>query len=425
MAKHESLMSAFFAVVWGLAGSCLALALVLPSGYSLGAAGLLLLSLLTPFLDSYRLTSYEKILIATLGGYFCLMVLFVYLDGWHYRELDRPLRFILTIPVLLLLLRCPGPRVLLWVGSILGAYGAFAFAIYDRFVLGKPRAEGLDMAVTFGNVAMLLGFLSAAAALYYFSQRRYLWLALALIGFVLGVMASLLSGTRGGWLLLPPLLLFLGWHSRNLLGSKTIIAIGLVSLLGSIAILNSPQLGVADRLWAAFAGVQNYWQGKPDLSVGGRLEMWRANLQFFASSPLLGVGEYQGMALKKALAEAGMMSEVAASYSHAHNEYIDALGLRGLVGFTALLAAYLVPLCLFVAKLGSSHKSWRVRSYALAGALIPLSYMIFALTDAMFSNNIGVMLYVFPIAFFWAAVQREETLENITLHTAGESANYR
>ncbi len=94
------------------------------------------------------------------------------------------------------------------------------------------------------------------------------------------------------------------------------------------------------------------------------------------------------------------MSEVAASYPHAHNEYIDALGLRGLVGFAALLAVYLVPLRLFLSKLRPSHMNWRVRCYALAGALIPLSYMIFALTDSMFSNNIGVMLYVFPIAFF-------------------------
>ncbi len=185
-----------------------------------------------------------------------------------------------------------------------------------------------------------------------------------------------------------------------------------IGLVGGIVILNSPQLGVADRLWAAVSGVQDHWQGKLDLSVGGRLEMWRANLQFFASAPIFGVGEYQGLALKKALAEAGLMSEVAASYPHAHNEYIDALGLRGLVGFAALLAVYLVPLRLFLSKLRPSHMNWRVRCYALAGALIPLSYMIFALTDSMFSNNIGVMLYVFSIAFFWAAVRREEAQDD-------------
>jgi O-antigen ligase len=273
------------------------------------------------------------------------------------------------------------------------------------------------MAVTFGNVSMLLGFLSAIAALYYFSQRRYVCLTLALAGFLAGVMASLLSGTRGGWLVLPPLLLFLGWYSRELLGSKTIAGIALVSLVGGIVILNIPQLGVADRLWAVITGVQDYWQGKTDLSVGGRLEMWRANLQFFVSSPLLGVGEYRGLALKQALAQAGLMSEVAAAYPHAHNEYIDALGLRGLVGFAALLAIYVVPLRLFLTKLGSCHRNWRLRCYALAGALIPLSYMIFALTDSMFSNNIGVMLYAFPVAFFWAAVRREETLDDQTAPT--------
>lgn len=264
------------------------------------------------------------------------------------------------------------------------------------------------MAVTFGNVSMLLGLLSAAAALYFFAQRHYLWLTLALVAFIAGVVASLLSGTRGGWLVLPPVLLFLGWCGRDLLSRNGLAAIALTGLAGFIVILYLPQLGVAERLSAAVIGIQDYWQGKPDLSVGGRLEMWRANLQFFASSPVFGVGEYQGLVLKQALAEAGLMTEVAAGYPHAHNEYIDALGLRGVVGFAALLGVYLVPLRLFFAKLKQHNTDWGVRSYALGGALIPLSYLIFALTDSMFSNNIGVMLYVFPIVFFWAAVRWEE-----------------
>ena len=406
--EREVLVSTFSTVVWWFVGLCLALALVVPSGYSLGAAGLLLLSLAVPLLGAYRLGSEEKQLIATLAGYFVLMALLIYLDGWHYRELDRPLRFMLAVPVLLLLLRCSGPRGALWLGSILGACGAFAFAVYDRVILDEPRAEGLHNAVMFGNIAMLLGLINAAAMLYFLSQRRYLGLACAVLGFVSGVMASLFSGTRGGWLVLPCLLLFLGWQGRELLGKRGIVLAAFVVIAGAVAILNSSTLGVAERLSLAAAGAQDYWAGKVDVSVGGRLEMWKVNLQFFLSSPIVGVGEYQGLALKNTLAAAGLMSAVDAQYTHAHNEYVDALGLRGLVGFAALLAVYLVPLRLFCAKLAHYKDNWAVRSYALAGAVVPLCFMIFALTQSMFSHNSGVMLYVFPVVFFWAAVRLEE-----------------
>ena len=394
--------------VWWLAGLCLALSLVVPNGYSVGSAALFLMSAAALLLPKQRLSTQDKCLLITFSGYFAFMVLFVYLDGWHYRELDRPSRFLLVLPVLFLMLYSQGPRVALWVGAMLGSYGALAVAIYERFVLHIPRAKGGENPIMFGDISMLLGLLSAVAALYFFSKRQFICTAFALIAACSGAMASLLSGSRGGWVAVPLILLFLLWQSRDLLGKKLVAGACILAIASAVIVLNVPQLGVAKRVDQASHNIDVYFKGNPNTSVGLRFEMWKANLHLFTTAPLFGVGEYHGLELKKQLAQEGLITNSAARFSHAHNEYIDALGLRGLVGFLALMAVYLVPLRLFLAKMREYKDNWNVKAYAMAGALVPMSYMDFALTQSMFSHNIGVMMYVFPIVFFWAATRWAE-----------------
>lgn len=394
--------------VWWLAGLCLALSLVVPNGYSVGSAALFLMSATALLLPKQRLSNQDKCLLIAFSGYFAFMVLFVYLDGWHYRELDRPSRFLLVLPVLFLMLYVQGPRILLLVGAMLGSYGAFAVAIYERFIMNIPRAKGGENPIMFGDISMLLGLLSAVAALYFFSKRQHLLVVLAAFAFASGVMGSLLSGSRGGWVAVPLILLFLLWQSRDLLGKKLVTGTCILAIASAVIVLNVPQLGVAKRIDQAVHNIDAYFKGNPNTSVGLRFEMWKANLHLFTTAPLFGVGEYHGLELKKQLAQEGLITNSAARFSHAHNEYIDALGLRGLVGFLALMAVYLVPLRLFLTKMREYKDNWNVKAYAMAGALVPMSYMDFALTQSMFSHNIGVMMYVFPIVFFWAATRWAE-----------------
>ncbi|TDO96000.1 O-antigen ligase family protein [Marinomonas balearica] len=398
--------------LWWLAGLSLMLSLVVPNGYSIGMAMLFLASLFAFFLKvTPSLTKQDRALFFVLVTYFLLMVLFVYLDGWHVRELDRPSRFLFVLPVMLLLLGRNGQRIALWVGVIIGAYGAFGVAVYERFLLNYDRAQGGEHSIMFGDTSMLLGLLSAVATLFFLSRRQFLFSILALFASIAGIMGSLLSGSRGGWVALPLIMFFILWQSRELLGKKLLSMICIAGIVSITAVLNIPNLNVSKRLYDAVHNVQAYIDGNPDSSVGLRFEMWKANLYLFTTAPVLGVGEYRGMELKKQLADEGKMARPAAQFSHAHNEYIDALGLRGIVGFLALMAVYLVPLRLFLAKMREYKDNWNVKAYAMAGALVPMSYMDFALTQSMFSHNIGVMMYVFPIVFFWAATRWAEREE--------------
>ena len=396
--------------VWWLASSCLALSLVVSDGYSIGPALLILLSPFTVLMPKFKLSRQDIYLFSIFFGYFLLMSMFVYIDGGHTRELDRPSRFLLVIPAFFLMLYSCGNLALLWFGAIVGSFGAFFVAFYELVFLHESRAGWYVNSIMFGDTSILLGAISAVSALYFFYNRQIYLVFLALLALVAGVLGGLLSGSRGGWIAVPITLLFVLWHCRELLGKKGVLGVLVLSAMCFILIYQSPMSGVSVRLHQTYQNVHDYFKGRTDTSVGYRFQMWEANIRLFSTSPILGVGEYHGLELKKRLAEEGIIDKGVAKFSHAHNEYLDALGLRGIVGFLALIIVYLVPLVLFLNKIQKYKSNWSIKAYALAGSLVPLAYMCFAMTQSMFSHNIGVMMYVFPIIFFWSATRRAEKI---------------
>lgn len=405
----------FGPLAWLAAALTFALSIALPSGYGIGTTFIFLLSLLGLFVLKVRwceLSQDDRVLFWVFVLFALSMFVFVYLDGWHTRELDRPSRFILVLPVMLLLLKSVGREQWLWFGCIIGAIGAFALALYERQVLGLERAQGSEHPIMFGNTGVLLGLISLVAAMFYFAKQRYIWMALALIGCLSGIGASLLSGSRGGWAALPLIGLFLLWQSRFLLGKKLVWGGSIAAIVVLACVVSIPQTGVQGRIMDAVHDVQLYQAGtNKNTSVGLRFEMWKAAWQMFKQEPIFGVGEYGSVAVKERLIEQGVVIPEVLYFSHAHNEFINALSLRGLVGLLFLMIVYLLPLRLFLKKMRQYPENWGIRSYAMAGALVPMCYMDFGLSQAMFSHNIGVMMYAFPIVYFWAAVRWAERKE--------------
>ncbi|MED5459022.1 MAG: ligase, partial [Pseudomonadota bacterium] len=190
-----------------------ALALVVPSGYSVGPVLLLLASTALLFkrfkcfkcfkCSSFVLLPQDRWIIVALVAY-GLVVGVMSAVELGSRGFDRPLRFLLAIPVLLLILRYPPRLSWLWGGVALGAIGAGSLALWLKLVEGVARASGFLHAIQFGNLSMLMGVLCFAGLGWAVVQRqRHAWVSLLLLGALLGMLGSLMSGSRGGWVGLP------------------------------------------------------------------------------------------------------------------------------------------------------------------------------------------------------------------------------
>ncbi|MGP5309391.1 O-antigen ligase family protein [Vreelandella alkaliphila] len=379
-----------------------ALALVIPSGYSLGAVvlffagvGLLIMRRLP------HLTVQDRWVIAALMAYALVSLAEAWWDSQGSRGIDKPIRFILAVPAMWWVIAHPPKLAFLWGGIAVGAISAGSWAGWQKLVEGVARAGGHTHVIQFGNLSMLLGVLCLAGLGWAAVQRqRNVWVAFMLLGAMGGILGSLFSGSRGGWVGFPIVLLVLyRAYGAGFSAKLKVAAIGAV-LIGGIAVYAVPQLGVQSRVHQAFNDVNLYISGENrSTSVGSRFEMWRGATLLIQEKPLIGWGSNGYEKAMAALGEEGVIDQEAASYGHAHNEFIDAFAKRGLIGLFVLLALYIIPMRLFARQIGADNLA--IRSIATAGVLLPVTYIDFGLSQAFLTHNSGVMMYAFLLASFW------------------------
>ncbi|OGS97757.1 MAG: ligase [Gallionellales bacterium RBG_16_56_9] len=387
-----------------------AIALVIPSGFSIGATLLLLASPVLLWAPAKAvLKNDDYILIGVFVFYFLIGVVTNLIHGAPLRDYDAPLRLVLAIPAMLLLLAYPPRSGFLWSGLAVGASTSGLLAGWENLALGNFRAGGYTNPIQFGNISLTLGVLCLAGLSWARSQRSpsvWTWLLIAAAG--MGILGSLFSGSRGSWLSLPLCLVVL-YRCHGAMLSRRYLISSLIAIIVIFAILYAvPRTGIADRIQQSIHETQDYLQsGNANNSAGARLEMWRMGLMMFPERPWLGWGKAGYMERTKQLIGAGQVSPVAAEHSHLHNEYLDALVKRGIPGLFAVLALFLIPFWLFARYARQKDLSPSARACAIGGLLICVSYIGFGLTQAFLTHNNGVMIYAFMTAILWAGLRSQ------------------
>ncbi|WP_089724546.1 O-antigen ligase family protein [Modicisalibacter muralis] len=334
----------------------------------------------------------------------------VWPDGRGGHGVLLPLWPVLAAGLLVWLRRHPPALLGWWLGLIGGALGAGAIACYERLWLGDSRADNGMNAIPFGNLGLLLGVLALVAMLGLMSGalRRTAWLT-GLLGLaaVAGLVTSMLSGTRGGWIALPLLgwLIFRTFHVM-LPGKRLLIMIGLLGAL-MIGAVSLPQSGVLARVMVGVENLQRYFvddvKGTPE---GLRLEMWKAGVVLFAEKPLLGWGEGRLQAARDEMVAEGKLHLEVSWYEQLHSEVIDTAARRGLVGLLTLVGLYGIPLLLFTRHLRGTRSS-RVRSLALSGVIICVSFIDFGLSQSMLRDARGLAGYLGLNVICWALLKNQ------------------
>ncbi|WP_346796983.1 O-antigen ligase family protein [Halomonas sp. Bachu 37] len=384
-----------------------AIALIVPSGYSVGAALLLLGSFLLPFTrPGVSFNRQDLLVIGVLSAYALTGLLEAWLDGQGSRGADKPLRFLFAIPVLALILAYPPRLAWMWAGLATGGIVVGSWGAWQKLVMGIERAEGYTYVIQFGNISLLTGVLCLAGMGWATMQkRRSLWIMMLALGAVGGVLGSLFSGSRGGWIGLPVVLLVLyRAYGRELSYPLKLSALAAV-LMAGLLVYAIPQMGVQQRVHQAFSDVELYVSGENRFSsVGARFEMWRGAAQLIVEKPVFGWGDNGYQRGMQALADNGVIHPEVTQFGHAHNEFINTMAKRGVVGLIALIALYLVPMRLFMRQLHAPHMV--LRSVAVAGTLLPVTYIDFGLSQAFLDHNSGVMIYAFWLAVLWGSYRR-------------------
>ena len=241
-----------------------------------------------------------RLIFIAFGGYFLVSLarLLVFHQGLH--TLDGPSRMLFA-------LSCIGfvgflrPRIRwFWLGLCIGTIGAAAIGAWQWLVLGMERVEGLTHhPITFGDLSVAMGVMSLCA----WSEFRHSRLAfLPVVAMLCGVLASIMSGSRGAWLGLLLVLVPLLKYGSAVHGKRLAYGVGLALALSALAYA-VPATGIAHRVDDAVSDVHRYATARDaTTNVGVRLELWTASLMMIAEHPLVGVGreEFQPALLELA-----------------------------------------------------------------------------------------------------------------------------
>lgn len=380
-----------------------AIALVVSSGYSVGAALLLLGGLYVLFSrNKPTFTKQDWFVLAALVIYGLMGVTEALFYHYSSRAYDLPSRFLAAAIALFFVLKYPPRLTWLWAGLATGGLLAGSWAGYQKIFLHVDRAQGFTHVIQFGNISMLTGLFCLAGLAWACTRpNKQGWILLLGLGAIGGIAGSLFSGSRGGWIGLPliALIFFRVYHQYFSLRLKTLLISAVVAL--AVVIYSVPQFGVQQRVHEAINNVTLYSQGSSDTSVGARFEMWKGASQLFMAKPIFGWGKANYQDAMADLVAQGKASPLVLPFGHPHNEILNNAAKQGIVGILALLFLYVVPLRLFAP--GLRAESLTQRSLATAGFLLPIAYIDFGLSQAFLTHNSGVMVYAFWLIVLWSS----------------------
>lgn len=389
-----------------------ALCVAFPSGYSVSFIFLFLLALPRLWQRAYwqELSAEMRILAIFFVSYFILNAVATLLDHGTLKQIDRPSRLLALALILPLICRFRPRFSVLFSGIGVGAIIAGSIAAYEKLYLHEERAFSAIMPIQSGDISLSLGLLSLCAFAWYYRQGSRSWMWFYVVATLGGVAGSFLSGSRGGWILLPLLLIFWYRSLGHWFSARLKLALFATISLCMLALF-IPQLGVKERLQETRSEISGFLSGiNPDTSTGLRFQLWQSAWQSFLEKPLLGWGTNSIRESQKQQFEAGKLSASAYQFnSHAHNQYLDHMAKYGLAGLGMLLALFLVPWYLGNKIVKEGGKEEPDYLLIIASRLHILATMNYCLSQAFLNHNSGMIFYPFLVTILLCATRCQPT----------------
>ncbi|MFK7730377.1 MAG: O-antigen ligase family protein [Pseudomonadales bacterium] len=325
------------------------------------------------------------------------------------RPVDAPLRY-----SLLLLLMAVLPAFVLRTDVLLRSLSAstvIAVVLVSVFNLyPDSRHQTADeIRIDFG-----LGVLdSAFAAVFYIpfivaqmyrDRAQWLWAVFGAVALLAALYISIMTGTRGTWLALvvAPLISIVLIPQRSLkLALSTSLTLA-VLLIASYFVSDMVRERVDAAVWNLEAYEAND-EVDEESSLGLCLDLWEAALVTFGRYPIDGASFQQRAAIKQELIDSGDIShyvDVDGKRS-AHNEILNAMSMKGLLGLLAILLLYWVP-GRFFRQQAFSAANQRDVSLPAASAVAVAMVVLCGFSEALLMSGRFSIVYSFTLVVMYA-----------------------
>lgn len=266
-------------------------------------------------------------------------------------------------------------------GLVLGTLtGTGALYLLTAAGTTRPAVVLTTPIIPFGNLTFLMGTLALFSVGWNRREDKRTILVKALAG-AAGLYAAYLSQTRGSWIAVPVFAMIGYAMTTSLRAGHKLVAITVVfaMLIGFSASSDT----VRARVREARSDISSYVDGtNRDTSVGIRFQLWRGAWLLFTEHPYFGVGLERYTDALKELEARNVITPMAATFHHAHNEILYNMATLGVFGMAAVLALYFVPIFYFTRAI--RHPDKELRTIAGMGLVLAGGFFIFGLTEVMF-----------------------------------------
>ena len=327
--------------------------------------------------------------------FYCL---FTFVDlhvrtGWIWTEFQEPSRFVLLLPVFLLVRRIGFHEAAMRWGVVIGAIGTGIWGYYQKIHLGIDRVWGgtSGLIAAFGDIGLILGMMSVALMRPLWRKHNSWWVV-TIIALGAGAFASLASGTKGGWVSVP----LLCWVLVELADKPTYTKrFGVLCGCFFAAILIwwlSPFIQA--RVSVIIPAIYQYFlHGEVnDFSAGIRLALWHACWLIFIDNPLFGTGPGTFYEQLQHYVSLGLASEHTLTTPGPHSQFFNSIYESGIFGPFMVYGIYMSFMWHCKRYLEMN------RSLATAGILLTIGFMDFGLVEVIWDiNNAGVFFTVMMV----------------------------
>ncbi len=361
----------------------------------------------------------EKIILIIFAFFLTSFTISATLNNWtesSYRRIGTEFKYLLFIPLYLLLHRREKILDFLILGIVLGGIVLGLQAIYDTLFTARARGWGIYGPIVFGDLSALFFAFSLLTMVY--RRPTGLWRLIVLLSIVLSLLAVYLSGNRNGWLAAITFLFILPilWPKRTLRQILAFYIGGLVIVVIAFGLFHNK---ISERANIAITQFSDYFTLRKDPeafrahnlkgdSVGFRLEQWRIALIVFRDAPWFGHGggnasRVENEYVKKGLGHPDIYNPK--SYTNIgglHSTYFETLVNEGLIGICILIFFLGYPLYIFIRF--RKHESFA----SSLGIILIIGYMIFGLTENPFVHDNYSSFYLTSLAVLFATmIQRK------------------